>query len=161
MRQIISVLLENQSGALSRVVGLFSARGYNIDSLCVSVTEDSTLSRLIIVTTCHDFIIEQIMKKLNTLIEVVKVVNLNKGHLIERELLLLKVVASAKYKDSLFKLVEIYKARIIDISIQNYIIELTESKNKIDSFIETIGKENIVESVRTGSLGIIGNDNYI
>lgn len=160
-RYIISVLMENKSGALSRVVGLFSARGYNIDSLCVSTTEDNTLSRLTIVTNGNEFIIEQMTKQLNKLIEVVKVINLNKSKFIDRELLLLKILVSRNNKDFILNLVNVYRAKIVDVSLKSYTLELTGSKGEIDSFIDIIDKDFIVEVVRSGSLGIGKGENVL
>ena len=114
MRHILSVLLENESGALSRVVGLFSARNYNIDSLSAAPTEDPTLSRMTIVTHGSDSVIEQITKQLNKLVEVVKVVDLNEGQHNERELMLVKVRATGKERDEVLRLVTIYRGQIID-----------------------------------------------
>ena len=116
MRHIISLLMENESGALSRVSGLFSARGYNIESLTVAPTEDATLSRMTIVTSGSDEIIEQIIKQLNKLIDVVKVLDLNDGRFIERELMIVKVKANAQYRDEMKRMCDIFRGRIIDVS---------------------------------------------
>ena len=154
MRHIISVLLENEAGALSRVVGLFSARGYNIETLTVAPTEDSTLSRMTIVTSGSDDIIEQITKHLNRLIEVVKVVDLTEGQHIERELMLIKVRASDKEREEMKRMADIYRGRIIDVTDTTYVIELTGSGSKLDSFIQAIDETLILETVRTGVSGI-------
>ena len=153
-RHIISVLLENEAGALSRVVGLFSARGYNIETLTVAPTEDPTLSRMTIVTAGSDDIIEQITKHLNRLIEVVKVVDLTEGQHIERELMLMKVRAVGKEREELKRTSDIFRGRIIDVTEKSYTIELTGAATKLDAFIESIDRTAILETVRTGASGI-------
>ena len=154
MRHIISVLLENEAGALSRVVGLFSARGYNIETLTVAPTEDATLSRMTIVTTGSDDIIEQITKHLNRLIEVVKVVDLTEGAYAERELMMVKVRAVGKEREEMKRLVDIFRGRIIDVTEKTYTMELTGASDKLDAFIQALDATAILETVRTGSSGI-------
>ncbi|HEU4622631.1 MAG TPA: acetolactate synthase small subunit [Burkholderiaceae bacterium] len=154
MRHIISVLLENEPGALSRVVGLFSARGYNIESLTVAPTEDATLSRMTIVSIGNDDVIEQITKHLNRLIEVVKVVDLTDGAHIERELMLIKVRAVGKEREEIKRTVDIFRGRVIDVTDKSYTIELTGNLTKLDAFIEAIDRSAILETVRTGASGI-------
>ena len=154
MRHIISILLENEAGALSRVAGLFSARGYNIETLTVAPTEDVSLSRMTIVTKGSDDVIEQITKHLNRLIEVVKVVNLSEGAHIERELMLVKVRASGKEREEMKRMAEIFRGRIIDVTDKTYTIELTGDVAKLDAFIEGIDRSLILETVRTGVSGI-------
>ena len=154
MRHILSVLMENESGAMSRVVGLFSARGYNIDSLSVSATEDKTLSRMTIVTHGDDVVIEQITKQLNKLIEVVKVVDLNESRFVERELMLVKVRAVGKDRDEILRLTDIYRGQVVDVTDKSYTVEVTGTTDKLDSFLETVGKPLILETVRTGAVGI-------
>jgi acetolactate synthase-1/3 small subunit len=154
MRHIISMLLENESGALSRVAGLFSARAYNIESLSVAPTEDPTLSRLTLVTTGSDEIIEQITKQLNKLVDVVKLMELSQGAHIERELLLIKVNAASAQRDEAKRLVDIFRGRIIDVSDKTYTIELTGTGEKLDAFIEAIREVGIIEVVRSGVSGI-------
>jgi len=154
MRHIISVLIENEAGALSRVVGLFSARGYNIETLTVAPTEDETLSRMTIVTAGSDEIIEQITKHLNRLIEVVKVVDLTEGQHIERELMLIKVRAVGKEREELKRTADIFRGRIIDVTEKSYTIELTGAAGKLEAFIQAIDRAAILETVRTGSSGI-------
>ena len=161
MRHIISILLENESGALSRVAGLFSARGYNIESLTVAPTEDASLSRLTIVTTGSDEIIEQITKQLNKLIDVVKVVDLSEAAHIERELMLIKVRASGKDREEMKRMADIFRGRIIDVTESTYVIELTGSGSKLDSFIQAIDKDLILETVRTGVSGIGRGDRVL
>jgi acetolactate synthase I/III small subunit len=154
MRHILSILLENEPGALSRVVGLFSARGYNIDSLSVATTEDVTMSRMTIVTHGSDDVIEQITKQLNKLIEVVKVVDLTDGNHIERELMLVKVRASGKDRDEMKRMADIFRGRILDVTDKSYTIELTGDSHKLDAFISAIEPGVILETVRTGASGI-------
>jgi acetolactate synthase-1/3 small subunit len=154
MRHLISVLLENEPGALSRVVGLFSARGYNIETLTVAPTEDPTLSRMTVVTTGSDEVLEQITKHLNRLIEVVKVVDLIEGTHIERELMLIKVRAVGKEREEIKRTSDIFRGRIIDVTEKTYTIELTGAAEKLDAFIEAIDRTAILETVRTGSSGI-------
>ncbi|WP_049248399.1 acetolactate synthase small subunit [Neisseria elongata] len=154
MRHILSVLMENESGSMSRVVGLFSARGYNIDSLSVSATEDKTLSRMTIVTHGDDVVIEQITKQLNKLIEVVKVVDLNESRFVERELMLVKVRAVGKDRDEILRLADIYRGHVVDVTDKSYTVEVTGTTDKLDSFLETVGKPLILETVRTGAAGI-------
>lgn len=160
MRHIISLLMENEAGALSRVAGLFSARGYNIESLTVAPTEDATLSRMTIVTSGSDAIIEQITKQLNKLIDVVSVMDLSEGDHIERELMLVKTLAQGEAREELKRLTDIFRGRILDVTDHTYTIELTGSCVKLDSFIDAIGRNLILETVRTGASGI-GRGNRI
>ena len=146
--------MENEPGALSRVAGLFSARGYNIESLTVAPTEDPSLSRMTIVTKGSDDVIEQITKHLNRLIEVVKVVDLSEGAHIERELMLVKVRATGKERDEMKRMAEIFRGRIIDVTDKTYTIELTGDVAKLDAFLEAIDRALILETVRTGVSGI-------
>ena len=154
MKHILSILLENESGALSRVAGLFSARGYNIESLTVAPTEDATLSRMTIVTTGSDEVIEQITKQVNKLIEVVKIVDHNEGKFVERELMLVKVRAAGKDREELKRTADIFRARIIDVTDKTYTLELTGTGYKLDAFLEAIDRGLILETVRTGACGI-------
>lgn len=161
MRHIISLLMENEAGALSRVSGLFSARAYNIESLTVAPTEDETLSRMTIVTSGSDEVIEQIIKQLNKLVDVVKVLDLNDGRYLERELMLVKVKATGTYRDEMKRMCDIFRGRIIDVADDCYIIEMTGSVSKLDAFLEAIDKKGIVETVRTGASGIGRGDRIL
>jgi len=161
MRHIISLLMENEAGALSRVSGLFSARGYNIESLTVAPTEDLTLSRMTIVTSGSDEVIEQIIKQLNKLIDVVRVLDLNDGKYIERELMLVKVKASAKYQDEMKRISDIFRGRIIDVSDNTFTIELTGASSKLDAYIDSLDSGSIIETVRTGASGIGRGDRIL
>ena len=161
MRHIISILLENEAGALSRVSGLFSARAYNIESLTVAPTEDSSLSRMTIVSVGSDDVIEQITKQLNKLIEVVKVVDLSEAPHVERELMLLKVRATGKDREEMKRIADIFRGRIIDVTESAYVIELTGNNAKLDAFLEAIGEELILETVRTGVCGIGRGDRIL
>ena len=154
MRHILSILMENESGAMSRVVGLFSARDYNIDSLSVAATEDKTLSRMTIVTHGDDAVLEQITKQLNKLIEVVKVVDLNESRFVERELMLVKIRAVGKDRDEVLRLTEIYRGCIVDVSEKSYTVEITGTTDKLNSVLEALNKGLILETVRTGAAGI-------
>jgi len=154
MRHIIAVLLENEPGALSRVVGLFSARGYNIETLTVAPTEDASLSRMTIVTSGSDDIVEQITKHLNRLIEVVKVVDLTEAEHTERELMLIKLRAVGKEREEMKRMADIFRGRIIDVTERTYTIELTGATGKLDAFIRAVDRTAILETVRTGSSGI-------
>lgn len=154
MRHIISLLMENEAGALSRVAGLFSARGYNIESLAVAPTEDATLSRMTIVTRGSEDVIEQIIKQLNKLIDVVKILDLSDGSHIERELMLVKVRAFGKDREEMKRMAEIFRGRIIDVTEKTYTIELTGPGSKLDAFIEALDQSAILETVRTGASGI-------
>jgi len=154
MRHLISVLIENESGALSRVAGLFSARGYNIESLTVAPTEDPSLSRMTIITSGSDETIEQITKQLNKLIETVKVVDLSEAPHLERELMLLKVRATGKDREEMKRMTDIFRARIVDVTDTTYVIELTGNQGKLDAFIQAIDPALILETVRSGVCGI-------
>ena len=154
MRHIISILMENESGALSRVANLFSARGYNIESLTVAPTEDPTLSRMTLVTSGSENVIEQITKQLNKLIDVVKLLDLTDGPYIERELMLIKLKAVGEHRDEVLRLVEIFRGRVIDVTETLYTIELTGSGEKLDAFIKSVQSAGIVEVVRSGVSGI-------
>jgi acetolactate synthase I/III small subunit len=149
MKHIIAVLLENEPGALSRVVALFSARGYNIESLTVAPTEDPSL-----VTTGSDEVIEQITKHLNRLIEVVKVVDLTEASFTERELMLIKVRAVGKEREEMKRMADIFRGRVIDVTDKSYTIELTGDSVKLDAFLVAIDRAAILETVRTGASGI-------
>jgi acetolactate synthase-1/3 small subunit len=141
MRHIISILIENESGALSRVAGLFSARGYNIESLTVAPTEDPSLSRMTLVTTGTEEIVEQITKQLHKLIDVVKLMDMTEGPHIEREMLLIKLRTEGH-------------ARIIDVTDASYTVELTGTSSKLDAFLEAVNDTWIIEVVRSGVSGI-------
>lgn len=161
MRHIISVLLENAPGALSRVVGLFSARGYNIETLTVAPTEDHSMSRMTIVTRGSDEVIEQITKHLNRLIDVVKVVDLAESSLIERELMLIKVRAVGAEREEMKRMADIFRGRVIDVTDKTYTIELTGDGAKLDAFIDALDASAILETVRTGASGIARGDRVL
>jgi acetolactate synthase-1/3 small subunit len=154
MRHIISILLENESGALSRVANMFSARGFNIDSLTVAPTEDDTLSRMTLVTRGSDDIIEQITKQLHKLVEVVKLSDLTEGRHIEREMMLIKVRAVGDSREEVARLVDIFRGRVIDVTDTTYAIELTGTGEKLDAFLEAIRGVGIIEVARSGVSGI-------
>jgi acetolactate synthase I/III small subunit len=160
MRHIISILVENEAGALSRISGLFSARGYNIETLTVAPTEDASMSRMTIVTSGSEDVIEQITKQLNKLIEVVKVIDLSEAEHIERELMLIKVKAGQAEREDMKRMADIFRGRIIDVSDNTYTIELTGDTRKLDAFIKSLDQGTILETVRTGASGI-GRGNRI
>lgn len=154
MRRIISVLIENEAGALSRLVGLFSQRGYNIESLTVAPTDDPTLSRLTLTTNGDEHKVEQVTKQLNKLIEVVKVVDLTEGAHIERELMLIKVKATGAARAEIKRTADIFRGQIVDVSPTVYTIQLTGTTDKLDAFVQALSENAILEVVRTGVCGI-------
>ena len=155
MRHIISVLMENEPGALSRVVGLFSQRNFNIESLTVAPTEDETLSRLTVTTICDDRVVEQITKQLNKLIDVVKVVDLTEGDHLERELMMIKMKANnGTVRAEIKRTADIFRGTIIDVTPNTFTVQLVGSSSKLDAFIEALGTSNIMEVVRSGVSGI-------
>ena len=153
-RRIISVLMENEAGALSRVVGLFSQRGYNIETLNVAPTEDPSLSRLTLTAIGDDKAIEQITKNLNKLIDVVKLVDLSEGAHIERELMMIKLRATGGMREEIKRCVDIFRGQIIDVSQSTYTIQLSGDSDKLTAFIEAVGTSVVLEVVRTGVSGI-------
>lgn len=161
MRRIISILMENEPGALSRVVGLFSQRGYNIESLCVAPTNDPTLSRLTLTTTGSDRVIEQITKQLNKLIEVVKLVDLSEGAHIERELMLVKLKATGAQRAEIKRTTDIFRGQIVDVTSSVYTVQLTGASDKLDAYVESVGEASILEVVRTGVSGIARGDKIL
>jgi len=154
MRRIISVLLENEAGALSRVVGLFAQRNYNIETLTVAPTEDETLSRLTVTTVGDDRKIEQITKHLNKLIEVVKVVDLTEGEHIERELMLVKIKAVGAQRAEVKRTADIFRGQIVDATDASYTVQVVGTSSKLDAFIRAIGELSILEVVRSGVSGL-------
>jgi acetolactate synthase-1/3 small subunit len=154
MRHIISLLLENESGALSRVAGLFSARAYNIESLSVAPTDDPSLSRMTIVTTGTEEIIEQINKQLNKLIDVVKLIDMTGDVHVERELMLIKVNATDGERDEVKRLVDIFHGRVIDVTDTTYTMEITGDGEKLNAFVQALSSITILEVVRSGLIGI-------
>lgn len=154
MKHTISVLVENEFGVLSRVVGLFSGRGFNIDSLSVAPTNDETISRMTIVTRGDDQILEQISKQLNKLIDVIKVIDFNEASAIEREMALIKVSAEDESRAEVLRIVDIFRAKIIDVTPKSYTIEATGSPLKIDAILDLLRPLGLKELVRTGSVAI-------
>jgi acetolactate synthase I/III small subunit len=153
-RRVLSILLENEAGALCRVAGLFSARAYNIESLTVAPTEDPTVSRMTLVTSGPNEVIEQITKQLNKLIDVIKLMDLNDHKHIERELMLIKVTATGIDRDEIKRLVDVFRGRIIDVTNVTYVIELTGTGEKLDAFLAALDRKLILEVVRSGVSGI-------
>jgi len=154
MRRIISLLMENEAGALSRVVGLFAQRNYNIESLTVAPTDDETLSRLTLTTSASDTEVEQITKQLNKLIEVVKLVDLTDGEHIERELMLIKVKASGAQRAEVKRTADIFRGQIVDVTSTAYTIMLTGTSDKLDAFIRAMADSTVLEVVRSGVSGV-------
>ena len=154
MRRIISVLIENEPGALSRVIGLFAQRNYNIETLTVAPTEDSTLSRLTLSTLAGDEQVEQITKQLNKLIEVVKLVDLTEGEHIERELMLIKLKATGAQRAEVKRTSDIFRGQIIDVTQGTYTVQLTGTTEKIDAFLRAIPESSVMEVVRSGVSGL-------
>ncbi len=161
MKHIISILLENEAGALSRVAGLFSARAYNIESLTVAPTDDPSLSRMTLVTTGSEDIVEQVCKQLNKLVDVVKLVDLTKDEHVERELVLIKVRAENGQRDEVKRVVDIFQGHIVDMTDSTYTLEVTGDSEKIDALLTALEKMTIVEVVRSGQLGIGRGDRGI
>jgi acetolactate synthase-1/3 small subunit len=161
MKRIISVLMENEPGALSRVVGLFSQRGYNIESLTVAPTEDASLSRLTLMTIGDDHKIEQITKHLNRLIEVVKLVDLTEGEHIERELMLVKIKAVGSQREEIKRCADIFRGQIVDVNPSVYTVQVAGTCAKLDAFIESVGRDNVLETVRTGVSGLSRGDKIL
>jgi len=155
MKHIISMLIENESGALSRVSGLFSARGYNIHALTVAPTEDDSLSRLTLVTSGTSQEVEQIVKHLNRLIDVVKVLDLTEGLHIERELMLIKLSATGDTREEYKRLVDIFRGDIIDVTSTTYTVQMVGKSAKLDAFIDAIDSGLILETVRSGTVGVM------
>lgn len=154
MRHILSVLLENEPGALSRVVGLFSQRGYNIETLNVAPTDDESLSRVTVTTRGDELKIEQITKHLNKIVDVVKVVDLTEGAHVERDLLLVKVRAVGQQRDEVKRTTDIFRGQIVDVGPSTYIIQLTGPTDKLDSFLAALGDADVLEVVRSGVAGL-------
>ena len=154
MRRIISVLLENEAGALSRVVGLFAQRSYNIESLTVAATDDATLSRLTLTTLASDKQVEQITKQLNKLIEVVKLVDLTDGEHIERELMLIKLKATGAQRAEIKRTADIFRGHIVDVTNATYTIQLTGTTEKLDAFLRSMADATVMEVVRSGVSGL-------
>lgn len=157
-RHVIAVLMENESGALSRVAGLFSARGYNIESLTVAATHDPTLSRMTIVTIGTERVVEQIIKQLNKLVDVVRLTDLTEVQFIEREIMLVKVRAVDQGREEIKRLNDIFRGRILDVTDSSYVIELTGDDDKLSAFLDSVGRDNIIEVVRSGATGVARGD---
>lgn len=154
MKHTISVLVENQFGVLARVAGLFSARGFNIDSLAVGETEDSSVSRITLVVHGDDRIVDQIIKQLNKLVDVIKVVDLSSGEMLDRELVLMKVKADAASRNEIIQIVNTFRAKIVDVNTDFLTIEVTGGESKVDAMVELLGPFGIVEMARTGVIAL-------
>ncbi len=161
MKHIISILIENEAGALSRVAGLFSARGYNIQSLTVAPTEDPTLSRMTLSTVGDDRQIEQIIKQLNKLVDVVKVVDLTDGKHYATELMLIKLRAVGPQREEFKRLADIFEARIVDVTPTSYTLQLLGNSGQLDMLLENIHPDYILETVRSGAVGLQHGDKFL
>ncbi|MEJ5300348.1 MAG: acetolactate synthase small subunit [Thermodesulforhabdaceae bacterium] len=149
-RHIIGVLVENQPGVLARVAGLFSGRGFNIESLTVAVTNEPGMSRITLVTTGDQHIVEQIIKQLNKLINVIKVIEFRNMEFVEREMALIKVRADKQSRAEILRIVDIFRAKVVDVSPSSYIIEVTGDEGKISAILELLNQFGILELARTG-----------
>jgi acetolactate synthase-1/3 small subunit len=154
MRHTLSVLVQNKPGVLARTAGLFSRRGYNIESLTVGVTEKENVSRMTIVVAGDDTVVEQVTKQLNKLIEVIKVSDLTKESYVDRELVLIKVTADSSNRGEIMQLVDVFRARIVDVAAKSLIIEVTGDAEKITALIDTLKQFGVKEIVRTGTLAL-------
>ena len=161
MRHIISVLVENEFGVLARVSGLFSGRGFNIESLCVAETLDPTISAMTIVTRGSEAILEQILKQLNKLINVIKVVDFEEVEHVSREMVLVKVNATERNREEVLRMAEIFRGRVIDVSPKTYTIEITGTEEKIKAFLTLVKPLGIKELVRTGQIAMIRGEKII
>lgn len=157
-QHLISVLMENEAGSLSRLVGLFSQRGYNIETLNVAPTEDPSISRLTLTTITSPEKIEQITKQLHKLVEVIKVLNLSNNVHVERELMLIKVRATGSVREEIKRSADIFRAQIVDVNANLYTIQIVGDTAKLDGFIDTIGRERVLEVVRSGVIGVARGD---
>jgi acetolactate synthase-1/3 small subunit len=153
-RHTFAVLVENQFGVLGRITGLFSARGFNIESLCVAETEDPTVSRITLVTMGDDKVLEQVHKQLNRLIDVIKVTDLSEEPHVDREMVLIKVYAEAETRAEVLRLAEIFRAKIVDVTSKTYVLEVTGDEGKIQAVIDLLKPLGIKEMVRTGKIAI-------
>jgi acetolactate synthase-1/3 small subunit len=155
MRHVITLLVENEFGVLARIAGLFSGRGFNIESLCVAETLDPTVSTMTIVTHGDDQIIEQVLKQLNKLIPVIKVMDLIEKEFVEREMILVKVVANASTREEVLRIVDIFRGKVIDVGAKTYTIEVTGDKNKINAILSLLRPLGVKEMVRTGHVAMV------
>ncbi len=161
MRHTISVLVENEFGVLSRIAGLFSGRGFNIESLCVAESLDPTISNMTIVTSGNDAIIEQILKQLNKLINVIKVVDYKDTDYVSREMILVKVAAEEKSREEILRVVEIFRGKIIDVSPKTYTLLITGDEEKLKAFLALLKPFGIKELVRTGPIAMARGERTI
>jgi acetolactate synthase-1/3 small subunit len=155
VRHIVSVLVENEFGVLARVAGLFSGRGFNIESLCVAETLDPEISSMTIVTAGSDSILEQILKQLNKLVNVIKVTDFQDAEVVSREMVLVKISADEKTREEVLRMVEIFRGRIVDVSLKSYVVEITGNEEKVRAFLNLVRPLGIKELVRTGSVAMM------
>lgn len=154
MKHTVAVLVENSFGVLARVAGLFSARGFNIDSLAVGETDDPKMSRMTIVSSGNDRVLEQIMKQLRKLIDVIRVEDLKENDMIERELVLVKVAATAKTRNEIMQIVNTFRAKVVDVNQDTLMIEVTGGESKVDAMLELLRPFKLLEVVRTGTVAM-------
>ncbi|GBD39321.1 MAG: acetolactate synthase small subunit [Deltaproteobacteria bacterium] len=154
MRHTISILVDNEPGVLARIAGLFSARGFNIESLCVAETLDPTMSRITLVTSGDDWIIEQIIKRFNNMINVIKVQDLTEFTRVEREMVLVRVEATPETRAEILRTADIFRAKVVDVGPKTYMLELTGDQDKIDAFLEILKPLGIREIARTGTVAL-------
>ncbi len=155
MRHTISIFVDNESGVLSRIAGLFSARGFNIESLNVAPTEDPETSRITLVTSGDDFIIQQIIKRFNNMVNVIRVTDLSDANRVEREMALIKIKTTEKNRAEILRIVDIFRAKVVDTSLKSYTIEITGDIEKVGGFIELLKPFGIKEIARTGTVAMI------
>ncbi|MGD0230008.1 MAG: acetolactate synthase small subunit [Syntrophorhabdales bacterium] len=161
MRHIISVFVENEFGVLARVAGLFSGRGFNIESLCVGETLDPEISSMTIVTTGSDGILEQILKQLNKLVNVIKVTDFKDVEHVSREMVLIKISADEKTREEILRMIEIFRGRVVDVSPKSYTVEITGNEEKVKAFLTLVKPLGIREVVRTGTVAIMRGEKVI
>ena len=161
MKHIISVLVENEFGVLARVAGLFSGRGFNIESLCVAETLDPVISAMTIVTSGSEAILEQILKQLNKLVNVIKVTDFQGSDYVSREMVLVKVNADERTREEILRMVEIFRGRIVDVSPRSYVVEITGNDEKVRAFLTLVRPLGIKELVRTGSVAMLRGEKVI
>lgn len=154
MRHTISIFVDNESGVLSRIAGLFSARGFNIESLNVAPTEDPETSRITLVTTGDDFVIQQIIKRFNNMVNVIRVTDLSDANRVEREMALIKIKTTDKNRAEILRIVDIFRAKVVDTSLKSYTIEITGDIEKVGGFIELLKSFGIKEIARTGTVAM-------
>ena len=154
MRHVISILVDNEPGVLARIAGLFTARGFNIESLCVAETEKKSLSRLTLVTSGDDWIIEQIIKRFENMINVIKVDDFKQSEWLQRELLIARINPTSKTRSEVLRVADIFRAKVVDVGTKSYALEITGSKDKLEAFVEILRPLGLKEINRTGLIAL-------